>query len=150
MPSTMPNVDSLTYPPAAHTQLRSATVVASQPQPKSRMSLSPEGDSGEKADRLRGGCIPCPVRLINSIAEFGLIRFSRSGRGDVLHYTVTMLLSITGIDEGVSSRVRYPYTKITDIVYPPILWTLVLILSHRSVVSYHPAASHPLLPPVLR
>lgn len=55
IPSSGPNDSTLTYPPTA-------TVKADkQPAPKTEMSLRPGQETG--ARRLRGGCIPCPVRV---------------------------------------------------------------------------------------
>ncbi|KAI0701862.1 hypothetical protein BC835DRAFT_1322634 [Cytidiella melzeri] len=57
----------LAYPPATYTATpRAGQVHAAQPKPTQSMSLSraTEAQSEEqRAERIRGGCIPCPVRL---------------------------------------------------------------------------------------
>ncbi|KAI0799981.1 hypothetical protein C8Q74DRAFT_1233637 [Fomes fomentarius] len=62
--------DSLTYPPPTHLSSVKQTSAATetQPAPVAAMSLNPNTHSARlnqsqtgKAERLRGGCIPCPV-----------------------------------------------------------------------------------------
>lgn len=55
IPSSGPNDSTLTYPPAARVK------TDKQPAPRAEMTLSPGQETG--AQRLRGGCIPCPVRV---------------------------------------------------------------------------------------
>ena len=53
------------YPPATHTSTdRANPIVSVQPQPAAAM-IPQEGVQKEQgpAQRLRGGCIPCPVRF---------------------------------------------------------------------------------------
>ncbi|PFH53496.1 hypothetical protein AMATHDRAFT_95288, partial [Amanita thiersii Skay4041] len=53
-----------TYPPAAHSKLAmSDNPVAEQPTPTTEMVVSraTQGQEQQRAARLRGGCIPCPV-----------------------------------------------------------------------------------------
>ncbi|KAH8102314.1 hypothetical protein BXZ70DRAFT_68489 [Cristinia sonorae] len=61
------SANSLAYPPAAH--IHTSNVVGTQPQPISTMSTSAEkldhnlerkGPQQGAAERIRGGCIPCP------------------------------------------------------------------------------------------
>ncbi|KAI0349626.1 hypothetical protein OH77DRAFT_1375945, partial [Trametes cingulata] len=56
---------SLSYPPAAHLSDQSATrpqPVQSQPSPVPSMSTNPSKADKKSggAERIRGGCIPCP------------------------------------------------------------------------------------------
>ncbi|KAL4242391.1 hypothetical protein ABKN59_011855 [Abortiporus biennis] len=56
---------SLSYPPSAHRESseQSSTdqCTSAQPAPAPQMSLNPSSDNDQsKAERLRGGCIPCP------------------------------------------------------------------------------------------
>ena len=58
------------YPPKVHEQ---AKIVSKQPLRAAEMEVSPRvKQDAEKALRLRGGCIPCPVRtpLSDSIIPF--------------------------------------------------------------------------------
>ncbi|CAL1709420.1 unnamed protein product [Somion occarium] len=57
------STETITYPPTAHISPDGAeeTVISSQPKPA--MGMTPQGgqnEETEKAERLRGGCIPCP------------------------------------------------------------------------------------------
>ncbi|KAI0060506.1 hypothetical protein BV25DRAFT_1784039, partial [Artomyces pyxidatus] len=52
------------YPPAAHSSPESSDtpVLATQPSAAAKMSVSLDARRQEtKAERMRGGCIPCPV-----------------------------------------------------------------------------------------
>jgi hypothetical protein len=49
------------YPPAARTAAGAPAPISAQPAPAPAMSLSAEADAS-RASRLRGGCIPLPVR----------------------------------------------------------------------------------------
>ena len=57
IPQSGPSNSTLTYPPAAKVKHDS------QPTPKAEMSLRPAREE-TRAERLRGGCIPCPVGFI--------------------------------------------------------------------------------------
>ena len=56
IPSSGPTDSTLTYPPAAKVK------TDEQPTAKREMGLRPGQETG--AQRLRGGCVPCPVRSI--------------------------------------------------------------------------------------
>lgn len=55
---------ALAYPPTARTTAdRANPVVSAQPQPAATMVPQKGGQKEEgPAQRLRGGCVPCPVR----------------------------------------------------------------------------------------
>ena len=49
------------YPPKVHEE---AKIISKQPLRAAEMEVSPGvKQDGEGAQRLRGGCIPCPVRI---------------------------------------------------------------------------------------
>ncbi|EKM56818.1 uncharacterized protein PHACADRAFT_254150 [Phanerochaete carnosa HHB-10118-sp] len=81
-----------TYPPPAHTNPRSVSIVSTQPKHSSSMSVSvPSGmkDNKNAAERLRGGCVPCPVRVFScacATADFTI------GWRCLLHNPVALLL----------------------------------------------------------
>ncbi|KAK7678024.1 hypothetical protein QCA50_018964 [Cerrena zonata] len=69
MPSTV------AYPPIAHTTTdRSNPIVSAQPRPAAGMipQKGTQNDDG-KAQRLRGGCIPCPVRISRQRDDNGIL-----------------------------------------------------------------------------
>ncbi len=62
----MSSSTTVTYPPAAHLSTdQPAAVTHTQPAPVAAMSLDPasrdNAQQAHKAERIRGGCIPCPV-----------------------------------------------------------------------------------------
>ena len=64
MTSTSTSITSLpAYPPKVHEE---AKIISKQPLRAAEMEVSPgvkQHGAGEGAQRLRGGCIPCPVRI---------------------------------------------------------------------------------------
>ena len=63
MTSTSTSITSLpAYPPKVHEE---AKIISKQPLRAAEMEVSPgvKQDGGKGAQRLRGGCIPCPVRI---------------------------------------------------------------------------------------
>jgi hypothetical protein len=63
---------SIAYPPMAHATrersseaaMMSPEIVSTQPSAAPSMSLKPDPqEDRQSAQRLRGGCVPCPVRI---------------------------------------------------------------------------------------
>ena len=61
IPSSGPKDSILTYPPVARVK------TDKQPTPKAEMNLRPGQETG--AERLRGGCVPCPVRVTTATSR---------------------------------------------------------------------------------
>ena len=60
--TTTSNTSLPAYPPKVHEE---AKIISKQPLRAAEMEVSPGvKKDGEGAQRLRGGCIPCPVRSI--------------------------------------------------------------------------------------
>ena len=90
---------SLSYPPAARTHTR-GSIIDKQPQNASVMSLDvisrrtghrqPQKEG--PAQRIRGGCVPCPVRTRLLLRSNGVLIFN-VGRRILFHHTTPVLLS---------------------------------------------------------
>ena len=85
IPASGPNDSILTYPPTAR------VMVDKQPTAKTEMSPRPGQETG--VERLRGGCIPCPVRSIPSVAHCNFLTTILTGRRMLLLYPHPLLLT---------------------------------------------------------
>ena len=98
IPSSGPTDSVLAYPPAAKVK------TDKQPTAKTEMVPRPSQETG--AERLRGGCIPCPVRSIPSVAHCNFLTTFLTGRRMLLLYPHPLLL--TACNPLPPSKLRTP------------------------------------------
>ena len=111
----------LFYPPPAHTHFDSEHITTTQPRPMPAMTTSNSKDtpSGtERAERIRGGCIPCPVRSFHYDAQSRSLIPHRhrvedaalSSRYLVVRRTISMYLCFLRLHMALS-------TALTDVIH---------------------------------
>ncbi|KAI0926627.1 hypothetical protein AcV7_005517 [Taiwanofungus camphoratus] len=94
MPSAFKTTDVMSRPPTAQSK-----AVNAQPTPATNMTLghcAPNNSEAEKAERLRGGCIPCPVRNKQCFYPVSSLRYMAAGWINVLYYTISLFLLLIG------------------------------------------------------
>ncbi|OBZ66424.1 hypothetical protein A0H81_13693 [Grifola frondosa] len=62
MPSATSDYDRVTFPPVAHLDTVSSSPIRAQPVPSPHMAIRQpiEHPATSRAERIRGGCVPCP------------------------------------------------------------------------------------------
>lgn len=84
----------VSYPPVAHTNSSSSGVIGVQPKSVQGMNVRDNTlADGGKAERLRGGCVPCPVSANSDYTiDIFVDRRKRTGRQYLLDHPYTLLL----------------------------------------------------------
>lgn len=102
MSSESISADVVAYPPAAHTptahvRRTSREVINVQPNPAQTMSTTALMEDRERPQRLRGGCIPLPVRLSPRYDVVAMLKYTLRllGWRDVLHHPMLLLTGST-------------------------------------------------------